>query len=84
MAEELHKGKTDRLRFIVEPSRFYQSRQFLSDLVRQIDIYGLHGNSILGGQSVRLYPLRVNPAVGSVKAPQATWAVRTCPVVTLR
>jgi hypothetical protein len=62
----------------VEPSHFYQSRQFLGDLVRQIDIYGLHGNSILGDQSVCLYPLRVNPTAGSVKAPQAIW--RCAPV----
>jgi len=42
VAEEFHKGNANRLRFIAEPSRFYQSRQFLGDLFRQIDIYGFH------------------------------------------
>jgi hypothetical protein len=73
VAEEFQKGNTNRLRFIVEPSRLYQSRQFLGDLVRQIDIYGFHRNSILGDQSVCMYALRVSPAAGSVKAPQAIW-----------
>jgi hypothetical protein len=57
----------------VEPSRLYQSRQFLGDLIRQIDIYGFHSNSILGDQTVCMYALRVSPATGSVKAPQAIW-----------
>ena len=47
VAEEFHQGNTNRLTFIVEPSGLYQSRQFLADLFRQIDIYGFHGNSIL-------------------------------------
>jgi hypothetical protein len=48
----------------VEPSRLYQSRQFLGDLVRQIDFYGFHSNSILGDRSVCAYSVRVSPAAG--------------------
>ena len=88
VAEELQKGDTNRLRFIVEPSRLHQSGQFLGDLVRQIDIYGFHSNSTLGDQSVCVHALRVSPGAGSVKAPQvapqAIWEVHTDPVVTLR
>jgi len=64
VAEEFQKGYTNRLRFVVEPSRLYQSRQFLGDLVRQIDFYGFHSNSILGDRSVCAYSVRVSPAAG--------------------
>ncbi len=93
VAEEFQKGNTNCLRFIVEPSRLYQSRQFLGDLVRQIDIYGFHSNSILGDRSVCVHPFRVSPAAGSVKAPQGILrgsvpsgdpSARTDPMVTLR
>ncbi len=46
VAEELRKGNANRFRFIAKPSRLYQSRQFLSNLFRQINIYGFHSNSI--------------------------------------
>ncbi len=46
VAEEFYKRNTNRLPFIAEPSRLYQSRQFLGDLFRQIDIYGFHSISI--------------------------------------
>ncbi len=71
VAEEFQKGNTNRLRFIVEPSRLYQPRQFLSDFVRQIDIYGFHSNPSLADRSVRAYALRVSPKAGSVKGHQA-------------
>jgi hypothetical protein len=60
----------------VEPSRLYQSRQFLSDFVRQIDIYGFHSNSVLEDQSICTHALRVNPTAGSVKASQVVRPVR--------
>jgi hypothetical protein len=68
----------------VEPSRLYQSRQFLGDLVRQIDIYGFHSNSILRDQSVSVYALRVSPAGEISQAPSGDLAVCTDPMVTWR
>ncbi len=47
VAEEFHKSYANRLPFIAEPSRLYKMRQLLSDLFRQIDIDGLHSNSLL-------------------------------------
>jgi len=73
VAEKFQKGNTNRLRFVVEPSRLYQSRQFLGDLVGQINIYRFHSNSILGDKTVCTHALRVSPGAVRVKPPQASW-----------
>jgi len=52
VAEEFHKGNTNRLPFIAKPSCLNKSRQFLGDLFRQIDIYGFHSNPILGDRTL--------------------------------
>ena len=46
VSEEFDQGNSNRLRFVVEPPRLNQSRQFFGNLFRQIDVYGFHSNSI--------------------------------------
>ena len=60
VAEEFRKGSANRLPLIAEPPRFYQPRQLLSDLFRQIDIYGFHSSpSDIVRQGLRTFHLQI-------------------------